>query len=168
MSYFRKKFNQHVIQYKSKLRRFLTKLESHPPKELDSYAEELEKEVWAETNCLACSNCCRNMTPTFTHQDIKRIAAHFRMSASHFKEKWLYKNKEGEWMNTSQPCQFLDLETNMCSIYVIRPEDCAGFPHLTKKKMVDYLHVHKQNIQYCPATFKMVEKLMYRLKEGNP
>lgn len=37
--------------------------------------------------------------------------------------------------------------------------DCSGFPHLTKKKMVDYIHVHKQNVQYCPATYKMVEKM---------
>jgi len=95
MSYFREKFNQHVIQSKSKLRRFLTKLENHPPKELDSYAEELEKEVWAETNCLACSNCCRNMTPTFTHQDIKRIAAHFRMSASILKRNGCIRIKKG-------------------------------------------------------------------------
>jgi hypothetical protein len=62
-------------------------------------------------------------------------------------------------MNVKQPCQFLDLKTNMCSIYEVRPADCAGFPHLSKKKAVDYMHVHKQNIEYCPATFKMVEKL---------
>jgi hypothetical protein len=166
MSYFRDKFDHDVIQHKSKLRRFLTKLEVNPPEQLDIYVEEIDKEVWAETDCLACSNCCRNMTPTFTFQDIRRIAAHFRMSATVFKEKWLYKNKEGEWMNRNQPCQFLDLTTNRCSIYEIRPADCAGFPHLTKKKMVEYIHVHKQNVQHCPATFKMVEKLMHLLKEG--
>ncbi|HZI01242.1 MAG TPA: YkgJ family cysteine cluster protein, partial [Flavisolibacter sp.] len=116
MSYSRDKFGQDVIQHKSKLRRFLTKLEINPPEQLDSYIEEIDKVVWAETNCLACSNCCRNMTPTFTSKDIRRIAAHFRMSAAVFKEKWLYKNKEGEWMNRNQPCQFLDLTTNMCSI----------------------------------------------------
>jgi Fe-S-cluster containining protein len=103
------------------------------------------------------------MTPTFTFQDLKRIASHFRMSIPDFKKKWLYKNKKGEWMNRSQPCQFLDLKTNKCSIYAIRPEDCAGFPHLTKKKTVEYIHVHKQNIQFCPATFKMVEKMIERV-----
>ncbi|ANE53677.1 YkgJ family cysteine cluster protein [Flavisolibacter tropicus] len=163
MSNYLKKFNLSVIQSRSRLRRFLTKLEKQPPKTLDLIAEEVDKEVWAETNCLACSNCCRNMTPTYTFQDIKRIATHFRMSISDFKAKWLYKNKQGEWMNVSQPCQFLDLKTNMCSIYAIRPQDCADFPHLTKKKMVDYMHVHKQNVQYCPATFKMVEKMMERV-----
>jgi hypothetical protein len=45
----------------------------------------------------------------------------------------------------------------------VRPADCAGFPHLKKKKMVDYIHVHQQNISYCPATYKMVEKMQERL-----
>jgi hypothetical protein len=62
-------------------------------------------------------------------------------------------------MNTRNPCQFLDKKTNMCSIYSIRPADCAGFPHLAKKKMVEYIHVHKQNVEYCPATYMMVEKM---------
>ncbi len=163
MSEYRKKFDQSVQTHRSRLRRFLTKLENNPPKELDLIAEEIDKEVWQEVNCLACSNCCRNMTPTFTFQDLKRIASHFRMSIPDFKKKWLYKNKKGEWMNKSQPCQFLDLKTNMCSIYAIRPADCAGFPHLTKKKTVEYIHVHKQNVQFCPATFKMVEKMIDRV-----
>ena len=163
MSEYRKKFDQSVQTHRSRLRRFLSRLENNPPKELDLIAEEIDKEVWQEVNCLACSNCCRNMTPTFTFQDLKRIASHFRMSIPDFKKKWLYKNKKGEWMNKSQPCQFLDLKTNMCSIYAIRPEDCAGFPHLTKKKTVEYIHVHKQNVQFCPATFKMVEKMIDRV-----
>jgi hypothetical protein len=33
--------------------------------------------------------------------------------------------------------------------------------------MVDYMHVHKQNVQHCPATFKMVEKLMDMVAEAN-
>jgi Fe-S-cluster containining protein len=163
MSQYRKRFSQAVLQHRSRLRRFLTKLESNPPKNLDLIAEEADREVWQEVDCLACSNCCRNMTPTFTLQDMKRIATHFRMSIPAFKEKWLYKDKKGEWMNRNQPCQFLDLKTNMCSIYAIRPADCASFPHLTKKKMVEYIHVHKQNIQFCPATFKMVEKLIEKV-----
>lgn len=155
--------HQDAATQKASLRAFLTGLEQDPPPQLDGYAAEVDKEVWAETDCLTCSNCCRTMSPIYTTQDIKRIATHFRMSVPAFKEKWLYKNNRGAWMNRLQPCQFLDLKTNRCSIYAIRPEDCAGFPHLTKKRFVDYTHVHKQNLQYCPATLKMVEKLMRRL-----
>jgi Fe-S-cluster containining protein len=103
------------------------------------------------------------MSPTFTATDVKRIAAHFSITPKEFKEKWLeYDAKDKDWVNVSQPCQFLNLSTNMCAIYEVRPADCAGFPHLKKKKFVEYLHVHKQNISYCPATFKMVEKMMER------
>jgi Fe-S-cluster containining protein len=70
-------------------------------------------------------------------------------------------------MNKQTPCQFLDLKTNYCSIYSIRPADCAGFPHLTKKKMVDYMHVHQQNIEYCPATYAMVAKMQELMKGSN-
>ncbi len=81
------------------------------------------------------------------------------MTPKAFKEKWLVLDKTGDWHNKKQPCQFLNLTDNKCSIYPVRPADCAGFPHLTKKKAVDYIHIHKQNIQYCPATYKMVEKM---------
>ena len=52
----------------------------------------------------------------------------------------------------------------MCTIYSIRPGDCAEFPHLTKKQMKHYMHVHHQNVVYCPATLKWVEKLKSALQ----
>jgi len=157
-------FKKICIANKKALRYFLTKTENNPPKNLDSIAEQIDKQVWAETDCLSCANCCKTMTPTYTFQDMKRIAAHFNMKIKDFKTRWLYFDKKSkDWMNVSKPCQFLDRKTNFCTIYEIRPADCAGFPHLTKKKMADYIHVHKQNILYCPATYKMVEKLKERI-----
>jgi len=146
-------------------RRFLTKVENTKPKILDEMAPAIEEEVWKEIECLACSNCCRKMTPTFTHQDIKRIAPHFNQTPAEFKAQWLEKDKNSDWVNKIQPCQFLNLRTNMCSIYEIRPVDCAGFPHLSKQKWHEYAHVHKQNIEYCPATVRMVQKLMDRVEK---
>jgi Fe-S-cluster containining protein len=154
-----KVFKKEVEKQKRKMKLFLTRIEKKPPRRLDSIAEQVDKEVWKETDCLTCSNCCRVMTPTFTKKDLDRIAPHFGQTPEEFKSKWLYLDKNGDWMNKKTPCQFLDLKTNMCSIYSIRPDDCAGFPHLTKKKMKDYIHVHKQNISYCPATFTMVKKM---------
>ena len=157
-------FRKKVSIYKNIFKRFLGRLEKKPPKDLDLLTVQINEEVWKEVDCLSCANCCKTMTPTFTSKDITRIAAHLNMTRKAFKEKWLYYvKKDGDWMNVSQPCQFLDLTTNMCSIYEVRPADCAGFPHITKKKMKDYIHVHKQNISYCPATYKMVEKMMQKV-----
>lgn len=158
-------FRQRVRIQKNVFKRFLSRVEKNPPKKLDAITPLIEAEVWQETECLTCANCCKKMTPTFTPKDISRISAHLGMTRTAFKEKWLYQEKKtGDWMNTSNPCQFLNLEDNKCSIYEVRPVDCAGFPHLSKKKMVDYIHVHKQNIEYCPATFKMVEKMLMMVK----
>jgi len=154
-------FKQKVSRTKRSFRKFLTKIEKDPPKGLKGLTLKLEQDVWKEVDCLSCANCCKTMTPTFNRADLKRISAHFGQTVEEFKKKWLHKErkKDGDWINIKQPCQFLNLKDNKCSIYEIRPADCAGFPHLPKK-MKDYVHVHKQNIEYCPAAYKLVEKMM--------
>jgi Fe-S-cluster containining protein len=161
-------FKQKAKRYKRSFSIFLTKVENNPPKGLHKTIDGIDKEVWAETDCLSCGNCCKTMTPTYTKADINRISAHLEMTPVSFKEKYLvFDKKDKDWQNKKQPCQFLNLKDNKCSIYAVRPADCAGFPHLTKRKTVDYIHVHKQNIEYCPATFKMVERLKETLDNYN-
>jgi len=159
-------FRKKVSIHKRSFKRFLTGLEKNTPRGLDNLTAATEKEVWAEVDCLSCANCCKTMTPTYTPKDIKRIAAHLGMTADAFKKKWLKKERNtGDWLNISLPCQFLNLKDNKCSIYEVRPVDCSGFPHLPKKKMTDYMHVHKQNLEYCPATYKLVEKMMKKVND---
>lgn len=153
-------FRQKANRNKRSFRRFLTKLEKNLPRNADQLTPVLEKQVWKEVDCLNCANCCKQMSPTYTAADISRISIHLNMTTDAFKTKWLYKDRSGDWMNKSTPCQFLDLKTNKCNIYDVRPADCAGFPHLSKRRLKDYMHVHKQNIEFCPATYKMVEKMM--------
>ncbi|MGC4038217.1 MAG: YkgJ family cysteine cluster protein [Chitinophagaceae bacterium] len=157
-------FRQKARHDKRYLRYYLTRLEKKIPRNADQWTARLEKEVWSEMDCLLCANCCKQMSPTYTASDLKRISAHLEMTTDEFKKKWLYKDRTGDWMNKSTPCQFLDLKTNMCSIYAVRPGDCAGFPHLSKKRLKDYIHIHKQNVEYCPATYKMVNKMMAETK----
>jgi Fe-S-cluster containining protein len=157
-------FAKKVNLNKRAFKRYLGKVEKNPPKDLYKTLVTIDKQVWQEVDCLSCANCCKKMTPTFTEKDIKRIANHLEMTPVAFKDKWLQYDKKGaEWTNVKQHGQFLDLKTNMCNIYDVRPADCSGFPHFTKKQPVLYLHVHQQNILYCPATYSMVEKMMERI-----
>ena len=158
-------FRQKARLNKKKLRSFLRKIENNIPKGLDKLTASLEPEVWKEIDCLTCANCCKTMSPTFTKTDIKRISKHFGQTPEAFTKQWLRKDRIGDMLNKVEPCQFLNLKDNKCSIYEIRPADCAGFPHLPKRKMVDYMHVHKQNIEYCPATYKLVEKMQETLNK---
>ena len=162
LTHFRKK----ALKYRSVFRRFLTRLEKNPPPGLDKLAAEADRNLWKEVDCLSCANCCKTMSPTFNPADIRRISHYLGIKKKDFIEKWLHKDHDGDWINKSLPCQFLDLKTNMCKIYDVRPKDCAGFPHHNKRKMVDYMHVFKQNIELCPATFKMVEKMKESMVNG--
>ena len=153
-------FRQIVRHNKSRVRNFLTRLEKNAPRKLDHLVAASDKATWKELNCLDCANCCKTMSPTYTKADVLRISGHLGMTEKEFRKKWLYKDKTGDWMNVKQPCQFLDLTTNMCNIYAVRPGDCAGFPHHHKKRMVDYMHMYKQNIEYCPATYRVVQKII--------
>ena len=157
-------FGKNVAKNKSAFKRFLSRLEKKPPRGLDKLAVASDLMVWKQVDCLSCANCCKTMSPTYTRQDILRISAHIGMTADTFKEKYLYKDKIGDWLNKSQPCQFLNLNDNKCSIYEVRPRDCSGFPHHTKKRMIDYIHVFKQNLEYCPATYKLVETMKHTLE----
>ena len=156
-------FKKKLLINRKLFRRFLNKMEKNPPVGIDKFTPILDAEVWQEIDCLSCANCCKKMTPTFTPRDLKRIAAHFGETVEQFKTKWLRKERNGDWVNVIQPCQFLNMQTNMCTIYAVRPDDCAGFPHLKKRKFEEYAHVHKQNIDHCPATYRMVEKMIGRV-----
>jgi len=158
-----RQFRKKAEVNKSAFKRFLSRLEKNPPRGLDKLAVESDMQMWTETDCLSCANCCKTMSPTFTRQDLIRISAHIGMSVEAFKLKYLYKDKQGDWINKSQPCQFLNLSDNKCSIYSVRPRDCSGFPHHTRKRMVDYMHVFKQNIEYCPATYRVIELMKAKI-----
>jgi uncharacterized protein len=158
-----RQFRKKVAQNRSSFRRFLSKLEHNPPRGLDLMAVGADIEMWKKTDCLSCANCCKTMSPTYTRSDMIRIASHIGLSVAEFQKKYLRRDRQGDWINKSQPCQFLNLEDNKCSVYEVRPRDCAGFPHHTKKKMVDYMHVFKQNIECCPATYRVVEIMKEKL-----
>ena len=159
-----RKFSKKSERNRPTFRRFLNRLRKTRPRGLNTITKEADAEVWKETACLSCGNCCKTMSPTYNSADISRISSHLQMSRVAFVKKWLRKDQDGDWINKSEPCQFLDQVTNFCSIYEVRPQDCAGFPHHTKKHTIQYLHVFKQNIEFCPATFKLVEKMMEKVE----
>lgn len=161
-----KTFRNLVSRNKKRLRSFLTRVEKKAPRNLHMVTLAANKLSWAKTDCMDCANCCKTMSPTYTQRDIRRISKFLGMTVRAFKEKWLYKDKVGDWLNKSQPCQFLDLTTNLCGIYEVRPGDCAGFPHHNKKKIIDYGHVYKQNVEFCPATYRLVEFMEEGILDG--
>ncbi len=159
-----KKFEKKAGKKKDKLVKFLKKLDKIVPEDMPKLVKEVDATVWADVQCLECANCCKTMTPTYTKKDLVRISAHFNMTPKEFKTKWLYKDEGGDWMNVSTPCQFLGGD-NKCTIYEIRPDDCAGFPHHNKKPFHLYNDTYANNVHRCPATFDLVNKLRKRVEQ---
>ena len=56
------------------------------------------------------------------------------------------------------PCPFL-ADDGRCTIYEVRPKDCAEYPHTQKKGFASRTHLHADNTLVCPAVFWIVEEL---------
>jgi Fe-S-cluster containining protein len=149
----------------NKLKRYLSKLaKTTPSPQFQKIVNQTNKQTWQQTNCLQCGNCCKTMTPTFTKQDIIRIAAHLKKDPLDIVFKHLKTDPtNNDMVNQTQPCQWLSPKTNICTIYEVRPTDCQQFPHHTKKPFQHYTHIYTQNIQYCPATYRFVQNLQQNL-----
>ena len=156
------KFKRQASRRKKVLTQFLSKLDHIVPEDLPVLVAEEDAAVWVETDCTTCANCCKTMTPTYSKADIKRIAAHFQLSPKAFTDKYLAKDEDsGDIVNRSQPCPFL--KDDKCSIYAIRPKDCADFPHHFRKPFDEYNDTFVQNLSRCPATFRLIDRLEKRI-----
>ena len=159
-----KQFKLRAYKKRAKLTTFLQKLDEIVPEDMPALVAETDASVWRDIDCTTCANCCKTMTPTFTKTDVVRIAAHLSMTPKEFRDKWLRKEEDtGDWVNINQPCQFLI--NDKCSIYEVRPRDCAEFPHHNKKPFDDYNDTFVQNLHRCPATFTLVERLEKKVRD---
>lgn len=163
LSAFRARAKRNQPRLKKFLRKFNKKfIPNMLPKQL-----ELDKEVWQAVDCLACANCCKTMTPTYTPADLKRISAHLGISKKELFDNYLMIDTDnGDIVNQNTPCQWLNLKDNKCDIYEVRPLDCSGFPHHTKKQFDLYNQVYEQNLDKCPATYKLIEKMEKWVEEA--
>ena len=152
------KFKARSKEKRASLTAFLKKFDKVVPPDMEAIVAQADAAMWQKTDCMKCANCCKTMSPTFSAADITRIAAHLGMKPKEFRDKWLYKEEEtGDWMNKLQPCQFL--QNNMCTIYDVRPADCAGFPHHHLQPFDLYNDMYAENIKHCPATLRLVENV---------
>jgi len=159
-----KKFRITASRKRKSLSAFLDVLDELVPTDMPEIVARADTAMWSEVNCMECANCCKTMTPTFTKADVTRIAQHLDMKPQEFKKRWLKKEEDsGDWVNTTQPCQFL--ADNKCSIYEVRPADCAEFPHHNKQPFDLYNETFKNNLVHCPATLILVDKLKKEIEQ---
>ena len=119
---------------------------------------ELHQEAFSKINCLECAACCKNYSPRFKTPDLKRIAKHLKMKEGDFIEKYLLLDNEGDYVVKTKPCPFLG-QDNYCSIYEVRPSDCARFPYTDEDVILKRPAITLKNATFCPITYFVLEKL---------
>ena len=118
----------------------------------------LHADAFKKINCLDCGACCKNYSPRFKTPDLKRIARYLKMKEGDFIEKYLLLDDEGDYVVKSKPCPFLG-EDNYCSIYEVRPSDCARFPYTDEDIIFKRQSLTLKNSTFCPIVDYVLDKL---------
>lgn len=112
--------------------------------------------VFNRLDCLECANCCKNLGPLITYNDIEKMASFLKTRPSLLVEKYFIKDEDGDIVFKSMPCPFL-LSDNYCSIYEARPKACREYPHTNHKKTIQILDITLKNMETCPAVLEIVK-----------
>ncbi len=120
--------------------------------------QEIHQEVFDDTDCISCHNCCSSSPPLITTSDIKRLSIHLGISKKVFRQKYILEDFNGELSFNKVPCHFLNPD-GACQVYDIRPEACRRFPHTDEADYFKRPKLNAANTQVCPAAYKIYKRL---------
>jgi uncharacterized protein len=143
-----------------KFRRFLKTKCNLDSEEIDSRVFAATHRVWAGIDCTKCANCCREVHPTFSEDEVDRLARRLAMSREQFIETYLKRSEPGDnnpWTTRTTPCPFL--KNNLCSVYEDRPADCSGYPYLYKPDFIFRTLEMIERTFTCPIVYEVMEEL---------
>lgn len=123
----------------------------------------LHEQAFEKVDCLQCAACCKTYSPRFKTPDVKRISKQLGMKESAFIEAYLRVDEDGDFVVKASPCPFLG-DDNFCSIYDVRPSDCARFPYTDEDVIIKRQQLTLKNTTFCPITFYVVERLSQIIK----
>src|SRR5436305_8107251 len=120
----------------------------------------ITERVWAGIDCTKCANCCREMKPTFSEEEVERVARRLTMTREQFIEAYLEPSQPGSdkpWRTRSTPCPFL--KDNLCSVYEDRPANCSGYPYLYGPGFTSRTLAMIERTFTCPIVYGVMEEL---------
>lgn len=128
--------------------------------EIDQRVFAATRRVWAGIDCTTCANCCREIKPTFSDEEIDRVARRLGIERQEFIETYLEGSQAASgnpWQTRTTPCPFL--KDNRCSIYEDRPADCSGYPYLYDPNFVFGTFAMIERTFTCPIVYEVLEEL---------
>jgi len=137
---------------------FVHSLKMKDDRAVDRVAHRLHEEAFSIIDCTRCANCCKTISPLFRKSDVRRIAKHLGMKPTDFQATYLQAEEGNRLFLKTLPCSFLGTD-NRCTIYEVRPRDCAEYPHTQKKGFTFRTHGVADNSLTCPAVFYIIEQM---------
>jgi Fe-S-cluster containining protein len=132
--------------------------------EIDRQVGEITKRVWAGIDCTACANCCRHVQPSFSEEEVDRLARRLGTERRQFIDEYLEHTEDSDenpWQTRATPCPFL--KENRCSVYEDRPRDCSGYPYLFEPEFASRMMGMIGRTFTCPIVFEVMEALKKNL-----
>ena len=148
----------------ARFRQFLKTRCNLESEQIDKRVFETTRRVWAGIDCTTCGNCCRELRPTFSGEEVDRVAHRLGMERQQFIETFLERSEAGSdkpWRTRAAPCPFL--KDNLCSIYEDRPADCSGYPYLYEPDFVFRTLGMLERTYTCPIVYAVIEELKQSL-----
>ncbi|MBN1634529.1 MAG: YkgJ family cysteine cluster protein [Ignavibacteria bacterium] len=132
-------------------------LKSRDGKSLDENVHKLYEKISEQIDCTRCGNCCINLSPPLTNKEIDILSRHLNISSKEFEDTYIELDEENCKCLSKIPCIFL--KDKICSVYEIRPTECAEYPYLHKKGFSSRLLGVIENYSVCPIVFNVYEEL---------
>ena len=116
------------------LRQYLKWQSELPGEELDWLVSETASRIESCFDCSICANCCKELSPTMTENEVSRLAARLGLTTEDFRRQYLQDNPDPQedddqdgqngvrWKLRGMPCPFL--KDGRCAVYEDRPEQC--------------------------------------------
>jgi Fe-S-cluster containining protein len=128
--------------------------------DLDQRVFDLTKRVWSGIDCTTCANCCKDVRPTFSEEEVRRLSRRLGMERQQFIDTYLKQAEPGTdnpWQARTTPCPFL--KDNRCSVYEDRPADCSGYPYLYERGFVSRTMAMLGRTFTCPIVYEVMQEL---------
>ncbi len=129
-----------------------------PSKQIDFTLDVIIPEVEKNIDCTQCGNCCRQLQPGLSEEEISGLSSIKNINVEDFKNQFTAREKGTmiQYM-TARPCVFLN--QNICSIYESRPHSCKDFPYIDESRIKMYWKRVMEYYKICPIVFNTIELL---------
>jgi Fe-S-cluster containining protein len=135
-------------QKKEENAEFKAYLKEKNVKEIDTIVHGLSDKITPQIDCTACGNCCANLRPTATREEVGKFAKEEEIDKYMYAESFSCKN----------------LNDKKCTAYAERPQECRSYPYMDRDNFINRTTGILQNYAVCPIVFNIFESLKKELK----